>query len=879
VPITPTYPGVYIEEIPSGIQNITPVATSITAFVGRAPIGPVDQVLTCLSFGDFTRFYGGLSLDYPMSYAVQDFFNNGGSYAVVARLYEPLSGQGSGVAQLPFPVSPPMLPEGWMLSHLATAGATSLTLSAPTGGSEGEPVIGMQFRVGSATGPLYTIMNFIAADTAKNKPASMTFFPALAGAPGQVYPICTKLFFQPGPSPAGWVISGQGQQQLTVTQGFGIPDLGDVFTVGNSPASYTITQEPTVTLTPAGLLQVAFPFSPKPTGALPPGTPITVSPPQISPMPIGWQISSITPGATGKPSALAVLNGTGAPLIGDQFTVGKNSTVYTVTGFSASTPKSLAQLFFVVAGSGPLPTDPTAFCFCCPLNFTRPAPIGFAIAKPPKIGANQFTIGNNGGEASGVIDIGYTFEVQNDATVYSVRLYDQTSGLISFLPDAVTAFTGEIVFSPPLQLVAASPGEWGNTLKAAVDTSGITDSTAKQFTSFDLQTEDLFNLTLQWVDARNRVLASERFLNLAVKNTGLSKSFPNRLDRVLASQSSLARVGVLPLSPPGSGSAAIGSGGNDGDYLSPTTYIGNQAQQSGLYMFEQTPLFNLMCIPPDRRLFDEVPLAEQDLDSAVRQAAAEYCTDRLAMYIVDPPAIWDDLVAQGKISSLSPEDLGISGENAAGIEVARNAAVYFPRLIKEDLLLKSQLCTFAPCGTIAGVISATDVGRGVWKAPAGIDAGLAGVSGFTSSLTDGQNGVLNQLGINCLRNFPVIGPVVWGARTLRGADQFEDDYKYIPVRRLTLYIEDSLYRGTQWAVFEPNDEALWSTLRLSVTSFLADLARQGAFYNYAVTCDASTTTPTDIANGKVNILVQIAPVKPAEFVMIQIQQTAATSAS
>jgi phage tail sheath protein FI len=146
-------------------------------------------------------------------------------------------------------------------------------------------------------------------------------------------------------------------------------------------------------------------------------------------------------------------------------------------------------------------------------------------------------------------------------------------------------------------------------------------------------------------------------------------------------------------------------------------------------------------------------------------------------------------------------------------------------------------------------------------------------------LTDGQNGVLNQLGINCLRNFPVIGPVVWGARTLRGADQFEDDYKYIPVRRLTLYIEDSLYRGTQWAVFEPNDEALWSTLRLSVTSFLADLARQGAFYNYAVTCDASTTTPTDIANGKVNILVQIAPVKPAEFVMIQIQQTAATSAS
>jgi phage tail sheath protein FI len=121
--------------------------------------------------------------------------------------------------------------------------------------------------------------------------------------------------------------------------------------------------------------------------------------------------------------------------------------------------------------------------------------------------------------------------------------------------------------------------------------------------------------------------------------------------------------------------------------------------------------------------------------------------------------------------------------------------------------------------------------------------------------------------------------VVWGARTLRGADQFEDDYKYLSVRRLTLFIEDSLFAGTQWAVFEPNDEALWSSLRLTVNNFLSGLSRQGAFYNYLVTCDATTTTPTDIALGKVNILVQIAPVYPAEFVMIQIQQIAGTSAS
>jgi phage tail sheath protein FI len=879
VAITPTFPGVYIEEIPSGLQGVTPVATSITAFVGRAPIGPTDAVLTCFSFSDFNRFYGGLSLDYPMSYAVRDFFNNGGSQAVIARLFEPLAGQGSGAATLPFPVSPPMLPEGWMLAAATATGATALTLSAPTGGSEGEPDIGMTFSMGSASGAQYTVMAYQPVDPTKNKAATLSFFPALAGAAGQVYPICTSLYFQQGPSPAGWVVSGQGQQQLTITQGTGIPDLGDSFTVGSDTTVYTITAEPTVTMTPANLLQVVVPFSPKPTKTLAVGQPLSISPPRISPMPMGWQISSIAPGATGKPSTLALLNGTGSPRIGDQFTVGKNNIVYTVTGYTAATSKALAQLNFIVAGGGAMPTDPKAFCFCCTLNFTRPAPLDWAIGKAPKIGANLFTVSNNGGAASGVIDIGYTFLVQGDETVYTVRLYDQTSGVISFLPDAETAFAGEIVFSPPLQLVAASPGEWGNTLTAMADTNGITDATSKQFAVYDLETEDLFNLSLAWLDPRGRVLAAERYLNVAVKNTGASTRYPNRLDRVLTSQSSLCRVGVLPLAPPASGSAAIGSGGNDGDYLSPMTYIGDQNQRTGLYIFEEIPLFNLMCIPPDRRLFDDVPLALQDLDPAVRQAAATYCTDRRAIYIVDPPAIWDDEVNQGKIASIDPESLGITGENSAGIEVARNAAVYFPRYIGEDLLLKSQLATFAPCGMVAGVIAATDVSRGVWKSPAGIDAGLAGVTQLTVNLTDNQNGVLNPLGINCLRNFPVIGPVVWGARTLRGADQFEDDYKYLSVRRLTLFIEDSLYRSTQWAVFEPNDESLWSTLRLSVTSFLADLARQGAFYNYAVSCDSTTTTPTDIANGKVNILVQIAPVKPAEFVMIQIQQTAATSAS
>jgi hypothetical protein len=174
----------------------------------------------------------------------------------------------------------------------------------------------------------------------------------------------------------------------------------------------------------------------------------------------------------------------------------------------------------------------------------------------------------------------------------------------------------------------------------------------------------------------------------------------------------------------------------------------------------------------------------------------------------------------------------------------------------------------------------TDATRGVWKAPAGTEAALRGTQGLSVKLTDGENGQLNPLGINSLRSFPIIGRVVWGARTLRGADQLADEYKYIPVRRLALFIEESLFRGTQWVVFEPNDEPLWSQIRLNIGAFMQNLFRQGAFQGssprdaYFVKVDSETTTQNDINLGIVNIVVGFAPLKPAEFVVIKIQQIA-----
>jgi phage tail sheath protein FI len=210
-----------------------------------------------------------------------------------------------------------------------------------------------------------------------------------------------------------------------------------------------------------------------------------------------------------------------------------------------------------------------------------------------------------------------------------------------------------------------------------------------------------------------------------------------------------------------------------------------------------------------------------------------------------------------------------------------NAAVFFPRLRQPNPLRNDQMEDFAACGAVAGIYARTDGQRGVWKAAAGYEARLAGNPELTVSLTDQDQDELNPIGINCLRTFPGIGPVIWGSRTLQGADGLSSEWKYVPVRRLALFIEESLHRGTAWAVFEPNDEPLWANLRLRVGNFMHALWQQGALQGqtprdaYFVMCDRSTMTQGDIDGGVINILVGFAPLKPAEFVLITIRHSRA----
>ena len=308
-------------------------------------------------------------------------------------------------------------------------------------------------------------------------------------------------------------------------------------------------------------------------------------------------------------------------------------------------------------------------------------------------------------------------------------------------------------------------------------------------------------------------------------------------------------------------------GGLDSQPLNQTVYEGLAADKTGLHALDKADLFNLLCIPPDVR--------EGDTESAVYQTAMSYCKERRAMLIVDAPQTWSankDTAATKARDGLA--DLGLSGE------AARNAALYFPRVLEADPLRDGQIDAFVPCGIVAGIMARTDTARGVWKAPAGLDASMNGIQGVNVPLNDAENGMLNPLGINCLRTFPVNGRVIWGARTLRGADQLADEWKYIPVRRTALFIEESLYRGTQWVVFEPNDEPLWAQIRLNIGAFMHNLFRQGAFQGstprdaYFVKCDKETTTQNDINLGIVNIHVGFTPLKPAEFVVIKIQQMA-----
>jgi uncharacterized protein len=727
MPSTLSYPGVYIEEIPSGVRTITGVATSITAFIGRTRRGPVNEPTIVNSFGEFERLFGGMAPDHTVAYAVKDFFGNGGGQAIIVRLYKPF---------------------------FADDAARALALAA-------------------ATGQATTAANNVSTDAATaagltNSTAASVALAAqnaVSGSPGSAARLAAEQ------------VAAAAQTEAAKSPYMIHAQRMDI-------AGATGTTTGTIELT----------FNGEETA------------------PIDFADLTDATQATAEAAVKAALDLLPSIQPGDIVSVARSGTTpnfsFLITfGGTLTTPQNLIEVTHPALTGGGTPTVTVSF----PLPDANSVAAAAANAVTPAVNAAAGTV----------------------APINRARL----------------------PFANGLILEAATPGAWGNSLQATVDynTKPKDDGTADP---------DLFNLTItDGVTGK-----SEQIRNV----TGTPGDAVRLVSRVLTNESSLVRVvGVSPAARPAAGPMSVDPTGvaADSQPLLAADFEGSLANKSGLFALEKADLFNLLCIPADTR--------DGDTPVTVYQTAMGYCTTRRAMLIVDSPAAWaanPDTAAAAAIAGLPA--LGLNGP------AARNAALFFPRIVESDSTRGGQLDTFVPCGAIAGVFARTDSTRGVWKAPAGSDAAVNGIAGLQVNLSDGENGQLNPRGINSLRVFPVTGPVVWGARTLRGADAIGDEYKYIPVRRVALFIEETLYRNTQWVVFEPNDEPLWSQIRLNIGAFMHNLFRQGAFQGttpkdaYFVKCDKETTTQTDINLGIVNIVVGFAPLKPAEFVVIKIQQMA-----
>lgn len=465
---------------------------------------------------------------------------------------------------------------------------------------------------------------------------------------------------------------------------------------------------------------------------------------------------------------------------------------------------------------------------------------------------------------------------RNSEASYGIRQYYVNGGAVAFVvrvaagapAKASVVLQGGSGPQDTLTVEAISEGEWANN---AVQVAAV-QADAGRFNLFVRQVA-VQDGSVVLSNGLPQVLAVEAFRNLTMDTTSA--------DYVVSAleESELVDVVDMGLGDPPTGSAgdATGApadeaawsapaggpltGGANGN--PPTTsaeLLGSEAARTGLYALDEIApeVFNILCLPV------AATMDAANMKSAYDDALA-YCIGKRAFLIVDIP---DDV-------NLPQEMVDFLG----GVTTDNHAATYFPRLLQSDPLNGGRQRNVAASGTMAGVYARTDSTRGVWKAPAGTEAVLRGVD-LATVITDGQNGGLNPLGLNVLRNFPIFGSIAWGARTLDGADQKASEWKYIPVRRTALFIEESLFQALKWVVFEPNDEPLWSQIRLNVGAFMNDLFRQGAFQGgtpreaYFVKCDKETTTQNDINRGVVNVVVGFAPLKPAEFVVIRIQQIA-----
>ena len=431
------------------------------------------------------------------------------------------------------------------------------------------------------------------------------------------------------------------------------------------------------------------------------------------------------------------------------------------------------------------------------------------------------------------------FFLNGGTQCYVMRIAVTTGGTTATNPANSASLTlNDAAAATTLKITAKYQGTLGNSIRAVV-----TNSVAGPGGKFDLEL---------YRDVAGVKTDSQSWTGLSMDPVLTATNTRYAPDYVDYKWADLTPQPLTPVNtrPPANIAAGTLTTGKNGNAVTATEY-----DAAYVVIDKQVDLFNLMILPKNA--------GTGVAQSSLWGKASVFCAAKRAFLLMDPQSTW------------TTTQLAVAGLPALRTGLVNNySAVFYPNVTLNENGTKVQV---GPSGAIAGLMARIDGTRGVWKAPAGTEADIRGIAGLEYKFSDGDNGVMNPRGLNTIRIFPN-GIVNWGARTMDGDDDFASEYKYIPIRRTALFIEESLYRGLKWVVFEPNDEPLWAQIRLNAGAFMHNLFRQGAFQGktkqeaYFVKCDSETTTQNDINLGIVNIWVGFAPLKPAEFVILYLQQ-------
>lgn len=786
--IAPTYPGVYVQEIPSGVRTIVGVGTSIAMFIGTAKKGPMFKPIRCTSYADYARRFSEDSTGGNLLQYVKLFFLNGGTDCYAMRI-------ANGATQSTV-----------ALKNEAGVGAEVLRLTARDAGLAGENIRTIVTYSGPQPEALFNLELFRwETDSAGNRTRKDTeVWKGLSMDP--LSPLFAPAFIT------------QNSKLVSATLGVAVPAV----TAGVSLSGRAI---------PTANLKTTLDI------ILGPPNPATKF--QISVDRSPYVEIDLTGIATSNTPATMATNI--QTIINNRFVALGMPTTQVVVAFPVG-PGGFLRLDVRSAGTGDVFIAPgTQADITVPLMLgtaqggveisgramQRPAPNGITFKGFDPAALNQLA------------------DLAQNALVDITLDIRQTTGTLVGIPVTMQAPV------PPPSVTTTAPAD--KMMKDAVVASlnGNSDGVREKL-AIIAQRINAFvpapPATWKW---RAEVWGTRlAILPLDSDDNFLSPKFDTTPPGLKAQFSNNVRFYSL-----GAGGNNIGrqtSGPVASDGTSPTA-----ADYDAAYdlIDKEVDLFNLMVLPPDAA----VPTKDLYPKASIR------CQARRAFLLMDAPATWGD--AQTASTGVNALRVGL---------VKDHAAIFFPRITIDDNGLQKNI---GPSGAIAGLCARIDATRGVWKAPAGTEADLRGIIGLEQKFSDGENGILNPRAVNTIRIFPN-GIVNWGARTMDGDDDFASEYKYIPIRRLALFIEESLYRGLKWVVFEPNDEPLWGQIRLNVGAFMHNLFRQGAFQGatprdaYFVKCDKDTTTQNDRNLGIVNIVVGFAPLKPAEFVILHLQQMA-----